>query len=79
MWANCRRQALVLALFLTLGAMAAVPSSEAGSAAEIDAGVRQTLNEFYSQVRGSRQLVAKSAAILVSPSVIKAGFGIGGA
>ena len=34
--------------------------------------------EFFSRVRGSRELVAKSAAVLVFPTVIKAGMGIGG-
>src|SRR5439155_16912858 len=52
--------------------------AEAAAAAEIDAGVGATLKEFFYQVRGSRQLVSKSAAVLVYPSVIKAGMGIGG-
>jgi lipid-binding SYLF domain-containing protein len=52
--------------------------SDAGSAAEIDADVRETMSEFFAQVRGSRELVSKAAAVLVFPSVIKAGIGIGG-
>jgi lipid-binding SYLF domain-containing protein len=54
------------------------PKSEAASAAQIDANVRVTLKEFFSRVRGSRELVTKSAAVLVFPSIIKAGIGIGG-
>ena len=52
--------------------------ADAASAAEIDAGVRHTLEEFYVQVRGSRELVGRSAAVLVFPTVLKAGMGIGG-
>jgi lipid-binding SYLF domain-containing protein len=36
------------------------------------------MSEFFAQVRGSRELVSKAAAVLVFPSVIKAGIGIGG-
>ena len=78
MWIDCRRWLLGLALCLTLGIVGAVPRSEARSAAEIDAEVQATLMQFFFEVRGSRELVNKSAAVLVFPSVIKAGFGIGG-
>jgi lipid-binding SYLF domain-containing protein len=78
MWTICRRRALGLAFLMTLGIVGAVPKSEAGSAAQIDAAVRATLGEFFFQVRGSKELVDRSAAILVFPSVIRAGFGIGG-
>lgn len=73
-----RRGAISLALAAALAA--AVPASRAGaaSAAEIDASVEATLKEFFYQVRGSRELVSKSAAVLVFPTVIKAGMGIGG-
>jgi lipid-binding SYLF domain-containing protein len=64
---------LGLALVATLASAGAVPRSEAASAARIDANVRVTLNEFFSRVRGSRELVSRSAAVLVFPSVIKAG------
>jgi len=72
-----RRAALALALPLVLG-LASAPRSEAASAAAIDADVRETMTDFFSQVRGARELVSKSAAVLVFPSVIKAGIGIGG-
>jgi len=58
--------------------LGSAPRTEASSAARIDADVQATLREFFLQVRGSRELVAKSAAVLVFPSVIKAGIGIGG-
>jgi lipid-binding SYLF domain-containing protein len=74
----CRRRVLALTLLAIFSFGGTVPSSEAGSAAQIDADVRATLGQFFLQVRGSRELVSKSAAVLVFPSVIKAGIGIGG-
>ena len=52
--------------------------SEAASAAEIDAGVGATLQSFQRQFPGARELGRKAAGVLVFPSVIKAGLGIGG-
>ena len=45
---------------------------------EIDAGVSATLSRLETIVPGSRDLVAKASGVLVFPSVIAAGFGIGG-
>jgi lipid-binding SYLF domain-containing protein len=73
----CRSAALWLALLLSL-AFSTPPRTEAASAAEIDIDVRETMSEFFSQIRGARELVSRSAAVLVFPSVIKAGIGIGG-
>src|SRR5438034_128054 len=44
---------------------------------DIASGVDTTLTHLYSSVRGSRELVAKAAGVLVFPSVIAAGLGIG--
>ena len=74
----CQTRAIVLALFATFAITMPVARTQAGSAAQIDASVEGTLNEFFHQIRGSRELVAKSAAVLVFPTVIKAGMGIGG-
>lgn len=64
---------------LSLSAIGAAPGeAEAASAAAIDARVRETLTDFFNRVQGSRELVEKSAAVLVFPTVIKAGVGIGG-
>ena len=71
-----RRQA-VLALS-TLAIVGSASHSEASSAGEIDADVAGTLREFAYRVGGARELLAKSTAVLVFPSVIKAGFGVGG-
>jgi len=72
-----QRLALGLALFVVLGG-ASAPRVEAKSARQIDIEVRATMEEFFAQVRGSRELVNRSAAVLVFPTVIKAGVGIGG-
>ena len=71
-------RALSLALIAIL-AMAALPSrSEAASAAEIDADVNAALTSFESQIGGARELASKVAGVLVFPSVVKAGIGLGG-
>ena len=69
-------------LWATLAALClavAMPTAtKAGSAYEIDAGVNETLDRFFYNVRGARELAHKAVGILVFPSVVKAGFGIGG-
>ena len=72
-----RRSALRIALLSSL-AVGATPRSEAASAAAIDADVRETMTDFFARVHGARELVNRSAAVLVFPTVIKAGVGIGG-
>jgi lipid-binding SYLF domain-containing protein len=44
----------------------------------IDAGVDSTLARLYDDANGSRELVAKARGVLVFPSVIDAGFVVGG-
>jgi len=72
-----RRTALRLTLLSGIAGIAPAQRAEAASA-RIEADVRATLETFFRQVEGSRELVDRSAAILVFPSVIKAGIGIGG-
>ena len=57
---------------------AAPPGARADSAYEIDAGVDETLDRFFYNIRGAAELANKAVGILVFPSVVKAGFGIGG-
>jgi lipid-binding SYLF domain-containing protein len=71
------RQACAVVLFAAV-AFAGASDSRAASAAQLDAEVADTLLEFYAQVHGSRELLGKSEAVLVFPSVIKAGMGFGG-
>jgi lipid-binding SYLF domain-containing protein len=66
------------ALFAWLMIAAAAPESRAGSRAEIDAAVDATLDQFFLQVGGARQLAREAVGILVFPTVVKAGMGIGG-
>jgi lipid-binding SYLF domain-containing protein len=72
-----RREALALSLS-TRAVAGSTVSAEAGSGPQIDADVRSTLYEFERHIGGSRELLGRSAAVLVFPSVIKAGIGIGG-
>ena len=51
---------------------------QAASGPEINASVGATLERFYYQVPGAQGLAARAAGVLVFPTVIKAGFGVGG-
>lgn len=53
-------------------------SDPAAHRRHIDASVDETLARLYSTVHGSRELVDKARGVLVFPSVIAAGFWIGG-
>jgi len=73
-----RRKVLEIVSVLPAAAVLGPGVAAAASAYEIDAGVDRTLRAFMRQIRGARELLEKSAAVLVFPSVIKAGMGIGG-
>ena len=75
---NTLLKALCLVLVALVANIAAPRISEAASAAEIEADANDTLHSFVRQVPGARELAAKAAGILVFPSVVKAGIGIGG-
>jgi len=53
-------------------------SSFAASKEEIDAKVNAALKMFYEKVGAGKELADKSNGILVFPSVVKAGIGVGG-
>jgi lipid-binding SYLF domain-containing protein len=65
----------VLGLLLTL---AAPQDTLAASPAEIDAEVDAALVRFYAEVPAAKDLAKKAKGILIFPSVVKAGFGVGG-
>ncbi|MBB3262021.1 lipid-binding SYLF domain-containing protein, partial [Paraburkholderia bannensis] len=44
----------------------------------IDAGFDSTLSRLYADAKGSRELVSKAKGVLIFPSVIDAGFVVGG-
>ncbi|NML34408.1 BPSL1445 family SYLF domain-containing lipoprotein [Paraburkholderia antibiotica] len=56
----------------------ASPAANAGKRDTINAGIDSTLARLYENVDGSRDLVAKARGVLVFPSVIAAGFWVGG-
>lgn len=72
------RRALWLISFALLAIVAAPQAGEAGSATEINDAANATLRSFVDQNPGARELGRKAAGILVFPSVIKAGIGLGG-
>jgi lipid-binding SYLF domain-containing protein len=67
----------VAALGLCL-AVAAPSGARAASADELQPDADETLHSFVRQIGGARELANKAVGILVFPSVIKAGIGIGG-
>lgn len=69
---------MLTCLAALLFACVLAPRADAASAASIDADVRATIDRFHTQIRGAQELSDKSYGILVFPSVVKAGFGIGG-
>jgi len=71
-------RALLPVVIAMLVLVAAPQRSEAATAAEIDADVYKTLQSFERQVGGARDLANKAAGILVFPSVVTAGLGLGG-
>ena len=61
----------ILSLFFVSPAFAA-------SAKEINVSVDEALKLFHKEVKGSRGFLKEAKGVLVFPTVIKAGFGIGG-
>ena len=72
-----RTMALFLAIFVGIGFL--IPkASRAASAEEINIRVDATLERFKKEVQGGAEFLKKADGVLVFPSVIKAGIGIGG-
>lgn len=67
----------LLGLTVTAG-RAEASESNAAKRRSIDAKVQGTISRLYSTVKGSRELVAKANGVLVFPSVLQAGFVVGG-
>ena len=72
---NLNRAFALLVFALALGAS---EGSRAASKAEIDAEVREAIRNFHKHTGAGKELAQKASGILVFPSVIKAGIGIGG-
>ena len=56
----------------------AAANAWAASREEINAEVRQTVQEFYKHTSAGKELSQRAAGMLVFPSVVKAGIGVGG-
>jgi lipid-binding SYLF domain-containing protein len=69
-------RALGLVLLMVVGAPGL---ALAASADEINASANATLHKFVAQYQSAEELGTKAAGALVFPSVVKAGFGFGGA
>lgn len=69
-----------LSLAVSAGMTSHAATSEADSSKRrsIDAKVQGTLSRLYATVKGSRELAAKASGVLVFPSVLQAGFVVGG-
>jgi lipid-binding SYLF domain-containing protein len=68
---NCKALTITFALlFITQNLFAA-------SAKEIDLSIDAALERFYKELPGSQAFTKKAKAVLVFPSVIKAGIGLG--
>jgi lipid-binding SYLF domain-containing protein len=64
--------------FILLGVFLFAGVSYAKSAREIDASVDTALERFQKEVFAGKDMLSKAKGVLVFPSVIKAGIGIGG-
>jgi lipid-binding SYLF domain-containing protein len=73
-----RMRAAVPMLAIVLATMWPALRSDAASGPEINASVHATLDLFFHEVYSGRELANKATALLIFPTVVKAGFGIGG-
>ncbi|SIT39411.1 putative lipoprotein [Paraburkholderia ribeironis] len=69
---------LALAGCTTTGQSHDTASTNASKRQSIDASVDGTLSRLFTTVKGSRELVSKARGVLVFPSVLQAGFIVGG-
>jgi len=72
------QRAVCFALIAVAAIALWAPRTEAASGAKINADVHVTLDQFFRQTPGSRALASSAAGVLVFPTVVKAGIGIGG-
>jgi lipid-binding SYLF domain-containing protein len=67
-----------LLLLICMLMLLPVSFAQAASKTEIDARVQETLANFYKHSSAGKVLAQKASGMLVFPSVVKAGIGIGG-
>jgi len=77
-----KRSFLAAGFLGVLAAACTTTSTTSGDAtakrASIEAGVDNSLSKLYAQVPGSREMTGKAKGVLVFPSVVSAGLGVGG-
>lgn len=73
-----RRKVFALGALAVTGILSTNLTSPVAARGNLDADVEATLRQFHRQIAGTRELVADAAAVLVFPTVVKAGIGIGG-
>jgi lipid-binding SYLF domain-containing protein len=71
-------RAICAVLVAAFALLAASTSGKAASAGEINGSVSATLDRLFRQIPGTRNVAAKAAGVLVFPTVVKAGMGVGG-
>jgi lipid-binding SYLF domain-containing protein len=71
-------KAFCIAVVAALTFLVGSAPGRAADAREINASVNATLDRFYRQIPGARELSARATGVLVFPTVLKAGFGVGG-
>lgn len=69
---------LALAGCTTSGSSPDTAATDASKRKSIDASVDGTMSRLFTTVTGSRELVSKARGVLVFPSVLQAGFIVGG-
>ena len=67
-----------LVIILTSLSLSFSSIAAAASATEINIGVKETLKRFKADISGGEEFLKQSKAVLIFPSVIKVGIGIGG-
>ncbi|MEZ5945390.1 MAG: lipid-binding SYLF domain-containing protein [Hyphomonas sp.] len=77
-----RFRSMIAAAALALGSVAVTACSslpDEYDRAEIDSDSRQALNTLYAQNEAAKAIGSQARAVLVFPSIVKAGLGVGGA
>jgi len=69
---------VLFSAFAVLSASYSTAAEKGSSASNLDSEGRAALNQLYAKVPAAKALGSKAVAILVFPSITKAGLGIGG-
>lgn len=69
---------LVFSTFVAVVASHSNAAEKGSSASKLNSDGKAALNQLYAKVPAAKTLGSKASAILVFPSITKAGFGIGG-